>query len=60
MTTLYDIMDIERQNSHLVGEVKDAKSILKEYLTEHQAKNGGRECHCHECTQARAWLARNR
>ena len=60
MTTLYDVIDIEKQNSHLIGEVKDAKSVLRDYLADHQAHNEGRECRCNACTQARAWLARNR
>ena len=60
MTTMYDVHDLENQVSHLVGESKDARLILKEYLAEHTSRNNGKECHCHECTQARAWLARNK
>ena len=57
MTTLYDVDDLEKANGHLEGEIKDAKRIIKEYLSQHQA---GGECRCSACVNARAWLARNK
>lgn len=60
MTTFYDVDELERHNSHLVGEVKDAKRMFK-WLTEtHKKSNGGRDCTCQLCVDVRAWLARNK
>jgi hypothetical protein len=63
MTTFYDVDDLERQNNHLVGEIKDAKRVIEMYVLKHDAEERravGRECRCFECQQAKAWLARNK
>lgn len=60
MTTLYEVDELERQNSHLVGELKDAERMLKELMEIHMRTNRGQRCSCHLCADARAWLARNK
>lgn len=63
MATLYDMMDLEKQNGHLVGELKDAKRIFMEYRKQHDIDargEGMKRCNCTECQLADAWLARNK
>lgn len=63
MTTFYDMDSLERLNAHLEGEVKDAKRLFQEYRKLHDGFAQGRgqkECRCHLCLSANAWLARNK
>ena len=60
MTTWHDVDKMELENKRLADEVKNAKVVFREYISSHTADNGGKQCHCHTCKLAEAWLQRNR
>lgn len=60
MTTWHDVGDLEKKNERMATEIADARNLFKQLLEVHKRTNGGRDCSCQLCFEAKTWISRNK